>query len=123
MVVEGLLVLTVGADPSFLRTEDEELLFEEDEVLLLVDDEELLDEDDEDVDPVEGFVVKLPVLPELLALGGGVPDVEPLFGSDVAVLPLVEKLPVPVDVVGCFTSVLFFGIVLVEVFPVDEYPL
>jgi hypothetical protein len=86
--VLGLLVddFTVGEEPSFLRTDEEELLFD--------------DEDD-----VDGLVVKLPVLPEL-ELDGDVAVLEPLLDVSVLlVLPLELKLPVRSEVEGLETSV------------------
>jgi hypothetical protein len=88
--VLGLLVddFTVGEEPSFLRTDEEELLFDDDE------------------DDVDGLVVKLPVLPEL-ELDGDVAVLEPLLDVSVLllVLPLELKLPVRSEVEGLDTSV------------------
>jgi hypothetical protein len=88
--VLGLLVddFTVGEEPSFLRTDEEELLFDDDE------------------DEVDGLVVKLPVLPEL-ELDDDVAVLEPLLDVSVLllVLPLELKLPVRSEVEGLETSV------------------
>ncbi len=91
--VLGLLVddFTVGEEPSFLRTDEEELLFDDDD-----------DDEDEDEDDVDGLVVKLPVLPE----DGDVAVLEPLLDVSVLllVLPLELKLPVRSEVEGLETS-------------------
>lgn len=91
--------LTLGVEPSFFRTVEEELL--------------LFVEEEEEDDDVDGFVVKLPVEPELdgavlealeLPLEPvSLPVLEPLelLELELPVLPFDVKLPVPLVVLGC----------------------